>query len=40
MLFILAPAVAVALGVACKNIDKSIELDEKAVKRLRKAYSL
>ena len=40
MLFILAPAVDVALGVACKNIDKSIELDEKAVKRLRKAYSL
>lgn len=39
-MLILAAPVAVALGIACKNIDKSIELDEKALKKLRKAYNL
>lgn len=39
-MIIFAPAVIAAIGIACKNIDKSIELDEKALKRLRKAYNL
>lgn len=39
-MLIFAPVIAVGLGLACKNIDKSIEIDEKALKRLRKAYSL